>query len=215
MPLTLKAKTETVSNNSKWTKKSIWMEDRNFPINFQSKYLAADDDDFWKANKLQTHNVIAFSHKANKLRERHLRCQVLLTLHIYLCWVFFFLTVRTSISSNMTCDAPLLPLSSRDDRLQRRCKNIPETEVWIRQEEWGESAKTHGHMPNSIHPHTGLPLSFYLNQSTMWLSDTKAPLHTSRIEWKLHFDGEWALDSGFALRHGLNKPTDRPRKGQT
>lgn len=67
------------------------------------------------------------------------------------------------------------PHLARDDRTRRRYKNISAKEVQTHQEEWGESAKTHRHMPNSapIHPNRVTIVFFYLYQSTMWLSVTK------------------------------------------
>lgn len=58
-------------------------------------------------------------------------------------------------------------------------------------------------MPNSasIHSHR-VTIVIYFYWSTMWFTDTKGLLYTSRIEWKLAFDSARALELGFALKCG-------------
>lgn len=74
---------------------------------------------------------------------------------------------------------------------RKRCKHTRKGEERVREH-------TGTCQPQLPFSHTKLPL-FHLYQSKMWLSHTRAPLYTSRILWKLAFDG--ALEAGFAFKH--------------
>lgn len=99
-----------------------------------------------------------------------------------------------AVAATLHLTWPVMTGHSRGSKIsqRKRCKPARKSEERVRK----HTGTCQTQLPFT---HTRLPL-VHLCQSTMWLSDTKDPLYTSRIWWKLAFDR--ALDSGFVLKYG-------------
>lgn len=166
------------------------MEDRNFSINFNHNWvmltLLSGRQNYQKHKmwRMVKFNHLLLTMQINQQRHRYMPDAVFCLSN---SWQPQFPILWPVI--HCCCRCRPLPHLARDDRTQQRYKNISEKEVRTHQEERGESAKTHRHMPDSasIHPHRVTIVVFTCSRA-------QCGFQTQRVLSTLpEYSGNWLL----------------------